>query len=121
MEDKKKVIDITWQVRAANVKWAAKNAFDSVKNFVSENKAVVAAAVPIAGKIVYDLIKGARRKGDLREERRLKDTYIYDPRLGMYFECRKKLTPNERLEFAARRDKGESVGEILRSMKVLKR
>lgn len=120
MGNSREPIDITWKLKLADLKWKVVNAANTVMTTAKNNKEIVAVAIPIVAKIAYDVVKGVSRNSQLNREQRLKDNYIWDPRLGMYFECKHKLTTNQRLEFANRRDRGESVGNILRSMKVLK-
>lgn len=112
-------IDITWEIKKRELKDKVKNAWNGVCRFVDNNKEIIAVSLPIAGKVVYDLVKQHKRNSYLREERELKDQHIYDPRLGIYFKTRKPLSTNQRLEFAARREKGESVSDILRDMRIL--
>lgn len=46
---------------------------------------------------------------------------IYDHSLGMYWELRHPLTTNERIAIERRRKSGESYGQILSDMRLLKR
>lgn len=46
---------------------------------------------------------------------------IYDHSLGMYWELKHPLTTNERVIIERRRKAGESYGQILRDMRLLKR
>lgn len=120
MGDSREPIDITWKVKMADLKWKAVDVKNKIFTAAKNNKEIVAVAIPILAKMGYDIVKDVRRRSVVNEEKRLKDNYVWDPKLGMYFECKRKLTTNQRLEFEARRGQGESVGHILRSMKVLK-
>lgn len=121
MGDRSDFIDITWDIRKAELKNKIRNGWNKVGQFVSSNKTEVAAvAVPLVGKLIFDAVQSVKRAGRQKNEQRLKENYIWDPSLGMWFETKKKLTSSQRLEFSRRRDQGEKVGNILRSMKVLK-
>ena len=120
-EDKKIYLCSTWDLKKAQIKAKAGEVWNSTKNFVKENKEwVLGIGVPLLIGTASSAIKNARRDAAVKETQRLKDNYIWDPRHGMYFETRRKMTTAERLEYARRRDNGEGVESILRSMKILK-
>lgn len=119
MNEKK--ICLTDELRKAEIKDKVNRFWNSTKNFVSENKEwVLAVGVPLVVGAIGGAIKNARRDATIKETQRLKDNYIWDPKHGMYFETRRKMTTSERLEYAKRRDDGEGVETILRSMRILK-
>lgn len=60
------------------------------------------------------------RKIALKKEQDLKDLYVYDRSLGIYHELRRKLKPSEVRQIDARRANGESMTQILSSMRLLK-
>lgn len=62
----------------------------------------------------------AGKRVNLAKEQQLKDMYIYDRSHGHYWELRRKLSTRELLEIDRRKDKGESLVDILESMRVLK-
>ena len=119
MEEKK--IDITWKLKTAAAKKKAEELWRRTKEFVSDNKEwVLAVGVPTAVAAVGGVCRHISKQHNNNETRRLKDNYIYDNRHGMYFETKRKMTTNERLEYARRRDEGEGVESILRDMRILK-
>ena len=115
------VIDITWDLKKAEWKNRIRNAAATVGRFVSNNKTeVIAVATPILGKLVLDGVRNIRASSRRREQQHLKENYIWDPSTGMWFETRKKMSSNQRTEFSKRKANGESVADILNSMKILK-
>lgn len=58
---------------------------------------------------------------DIYRENKLRNSMIYDRSLGMYWETKRPLTANQRLTIESRHNAGESYGQILSDMKVLKR
>ena len=88
--------------------------------WVKENKDIVLVGLPIAAGAVAGGCKLVGKAINNRKAEKIKNMYIYDPSLGFYWPMRRALTGAEKLEFDARRKAGETTGEILRSMKVLK-
>lgn len=77
--------------------------------------------VPVAVATAEKLIRGVRRSHNLKEEKYLKENYVYDRSRGCYIELRRKLTNRELLELDRRKKNGESLIEILASMRVMKK
>lgn len=65
-------------------------------------------------------VKVIGKRINLHKEEQLKDFRVYDTSLGHYWELRKKLSNSQWLEIERRRGAGESLGDILYDMKVLK-
>lgn len=80
--------------------------------FISGSLVFLTAVFTFAGKAI------ARSSG--REDNYYKDTHVYDPSLGHYWELRRKLSNNQWLEVESRIKNGEKYGEVLSSMGVLK-
>ena len=91
---------------------------------MKENKEITTGILIPTGIVVIKTISGIAksvdRKIDLKKEQDLKDLYIYDRSLGYYHELNRKLKPSEALEIDQRRSNGESMAQILASMKLLK-
>lgn len=77
--------------------------------------------VPVLTATAEKMIRGIRRSRNLKEEKYLKENYIYDRSRGCYIELRRKLTNRELLELDRRKRNGESLIEILSSMRVMKK
>ena len=118
MENKEevcKVVNLKWEA----FKKKAKEKYEEAKVWCGEHKEVfvgVAAAV-VSG--VFEVVKIAAKADARSEEKELKELYIYDRSMGHYWKLRRKLTNAEYRELERRRAEGESMGEILESMRVL--
>ena len=53
-------------------------------------------------------------------EKAAKDLYVWDPKMGMYWQIRRALSNAEKLKIQERFKTGEMMGDILASMKILK-
>lgn len=102
-----------------DLKWKAKCKYDAAKDWVVRNKEVVIAAVPALIGGVFEIIKIASKADAREEEKELKELYIYDRSMGHYWKLRRRLTNSEYREIERRKAEGESMGEILESMRVL--
>lgn len=105
-----------------DMKKKAQGVFQVVKEWCSENKEVIIALAPtmIAGSI--ELIKIAVKGSYVKEEKRLKDMYIYDRTSGHYYELCRKPTNKEWLAFEEIRFRNLNArtGEILKQMGLIK-
>lgn len=102
-----------------SMKAKAQKMFYVTKEWCSENKETIIALAPtlIAGSI--ELIKIAIKGSYVKEEKRLKDMYIYDRLNGHYYELSRKPSSKEWLMIDER--KGfQNIGNILLDMKLLK-
>ena len=96
------------------------NRKEDVKAFWTENKEAIVALTPVVVGGFTVLVRVISRKSNLHQEKALKELYVWDPKLGMYYQLRRKMTNEQRLELDRRKEAGESIGNILASMKVLK-
>lgn len=122
MDENNKTVDIDNFKREAKIR-KLKAKLEEIKNkaadFVTEHPTEsLALATTLIGSAV-GLARRADRKKDLREQQRLREEYIYDRSLGSYWKTRRKLSNSEKLEIERRRRAGESLGEILRDMRLL--
>ena len=101
-----------------------KNGFSKVKNdtknWYYKNRSWIAPAVSISLTVMPFIFRFAAKQTNLAKEQKLKDKYIYDRSHGHYWELRRKLSNRELTEIDRRKDKGESLVDILESMRVLK-
>jgi hypothetical protein len=98
-----------------------KDGFGKVKTFCGDHKVEIAAIAPVLISGTIELIKIGTRKGTVKQEKRLKDNYVYDRGAGHYYETKRKLKSSEWLMVDQRKREGENLGEILNDMKVLKK
>lgn len=119
-EDIKSEMNARWTGFTIKAKYKTRQAIEWMK----ENKEITAGILVPTGimviKTVSGIAKSVDRKIDLKKEQDLKDLYIYDRSLGYYHELNRKLKPSEALEIDQRRSNGETMAQILASMKLLK-
>ncbi|MBQ9003744.1 MAG: hypothetical protein IJ087_18010 [Eggerthellaceae bacterium] len=77
-------------------------------------------AMSVIGATIFFTNK-AWKIGNAVADTRHQNSKIYDHSLGMYWELRHPLTTNERIAIERRRKSGESYGQILSDMRLLKR
>lgn len=92
-----------------------------VNKFVRENRETIIAALPVLGTLTIAGVKILGKRRNLKLEEKLKDRRWYDPRLGHYWELRRKPNQWECLEIDRRQANGERLSDILSSMNLLKR
>lgn len=90
------------------------------ENWYYKNKSWVAPAVSVGLTATPFIVRFVTKRTNLVKEQNLKDKYIYDRSHGHYWELRRKLSTRELMEIDRRKDKGESLVDILESMRILK-
>lgn len=96
----------------AKTKQGAKDAVEWVKDNPIQTSILVATGMSIIKEL---------RKDELRkEERELKNNYIYDRRNGHYVKAKRKLSSREWEEYDYRYRCGEDTASILEDMRLLK-
>lgn len=94
---------------------------EKLKWLWQNHKQEILVLTPVLIGTTEKVIRGVRRDKNLKEERYLKENYVYDRSRGCYIELRRKLTNRELLELDRRYRNGESLIEVLSSMRVVKR
>ena len=90
--------------------------------FIKENPIICLMGFAIAVKGAstlcssYSRVVNARTARDVYEDR---DKTVYDNRSNMTYTLRRKMTNDEKYEFARRRRNGEDVGDILSDMRLI--
>ena len=79
-----------------------------------------AVIAPAVGAVLTKGIKAVSRHHNLKMEERNKDLRLYDTSLGHYWELKRKLRNDDWITINRRRNRGESLGDILDEMRVLK-
>ena len=124
MKEKLHRFKIWLKNKAKAVKVAISNKVNGLLNWIRLNPETAIVIIPAVSAFLLKALKlifGAFGKNArLAEERELKENYCYDRSLGHYWHLRRDLTNREWREVEARKEAGESLGEILESMKVLK-
>lgn len=116
----KKPIDITWQIKKAELKQKAKEKYNSVKTWCANNTELALAIGSGVVGVVGWVAKTAVKAHSQHKEEAIKNLYWYDPSLGKYWRLKHSLSNKECLEVDRRHANGERLADILDSMKVLK-
>ena len=103
-----------------NKKKALRWKMQSVAEFCSRHKEAIVVFGPVVIGTGAEIFKVIMKKHNNDVERDLKEKYIYDRSAGHYYELRRKPKQSEWRMIDARRNAGESYGEILYSMGLLK-
>ena len=101
------------------IKTNLKDKFKEALDWIDHHRWLVTATLGVASTALYFAGKKHGRAA-VKMESTLKDTRVYDPSLGHYWELKRKLRNNEWCEVERRLSNGEKYGEILSSMGVLK-
>ena len=111
---------MTMKEKFENFKWTVKDKCRRTVDYLKENKEVLLVVLPLAGAAVAGTIKLATKVVNNHRVETIKRKYIYDPSGGFYWPTRRPLTGAEKLELDERHRNGESYGQILVDMKLLK-
>lgn len=90
--------------------------------WIRQNKEAILIAAPVvagAAKMLSKTVSNAKRRNYLKQEKDLKELYCYDHSLGHYWKLSRPLSNSDWVKINNRRNKGETLGDILCSMKVL--
>lgn len=108
--------------RFNEAKYRAGKATIKALNWVVENKELVVVAAPVVIAVASGITKvtaGCIRRHNLRAAEEIKNLYCYDRSLGHYWRLRKPLTNAQWVSINNRRKSGETLADILMSLKVL--
>lgn len=113
--------DETWFKK---MKRKAKDKKEEIKyNWETKYKKPVTDAAKLAGFVGFitalGFISGTPKRIQVKHETELKERYIYDRTLGMYWHLRRKLKPLEKIEIENRRANHEPYSQILSDMKLI--
>lgn len=128
MEDRDKIVDmeVHYESKWERFKFRCKKKKDKFINWVRYNPQEVAIGGSILIVVGDKVIRTIKKFKDLQPtqaelDRRWQETHVYDRSLGMHFTLRRPMTPSEQIAFARRKQQGELTGDILDSMKLLKK
>ena len=94
-----------------------------IANWIRNNKETLAIVIPVVGvsiKGTAKIIKGISKNVALSQEKQLKERFIYDRSLGVYFELKKPLSNSQMTSILERKDNGEKLSSILIDENLLK-
>lgn len=120
--------DELYHMAKATAKKAARSASKNLKSgakYLGDRPelayGVALPAAAFAGRATYQAIKKHNRNKRQDKQEKMKHTRIYDRSSGNYWHLKKELTNKQWLEVDKRKKAGEKTGDILKSMKVLKK
>lgn len=108
----------TWKEKIESLKFEAGKKKDEAISWIKEHKEFCYAVIPVLVTGLLDIGKEVSRHGRLKEEKRLKENYIYDRSKGHYVEARRPLKPKEWRRFDELREQGMSSSDILRELRL---
>ena len=120
MKDDDKVIDLGKEFKKEERRKKVEALKQKAKDFWDTNKVYIAVAAPVVGKVALETVRLVKRHHVARIELRNKDLRLYDTSLGHYWELRRKLNNSDWVTINRRKNLGESLGDILEEMRVLK-
>lgn len=92
----------------------------AVIDWGKDHKETIIVFGPVIVGSVIEIIKITSKRHTVNEEKALKERYIYDRSLGHYYEMKRQPKRSEWLQIDQRKQNGETLGEILNDMKLLK-
>ena len=98
----------------------AREAKDKIVQFCIDHKEALLVIIPVLVSGTIELIKIAARNGSQKEDKYLKENYIYDRSAGHYYELQHKPSSSEWKMIDHRKSEGELLGDILTDMDILK-
>lgn len=113
----------TFKEKVQDAKTNAKFAVQNALAWAVENKELVIAAIPLAtigANGINKTVNAITRSRAAKAEEAVKKLYVYDRRNGMYLKLRKTLTSAQKSEIDRRRQNGETLTQILTSMRMLR-
>lgn len=102
------------------LKERVKTKYRQAKIWVQENQQMAIVIATMASGAIVEMIKISSKSRTVKEERALKERFIYDRGSGHYYELRRQPKQSEWLMIEQRKLNGESLGMILQDMRLLK-
>lgn len=102
------------------VKWKVHLATEWCEQNWEQNKEIIIVFGPAIMGGIVEICKILTKSGTIKEEKALKERYIYDRSTGHYYELKRKPKSSEWLQVEQRKQNGETLGWILNDMRLLK-
>ena len=99
--------------------WFSDRAYD-IKMFCNNHPEETLGLVFLTVGVIGKCVTKSKKAKALEKEEELKEEYCYDRSLGHYWRLRRKISNDEWLEINRRKNEGESLGEILEQLRLLK-
>ena len=106
-----------WEARKRKVIGWFKGGLQRLKYIWDTDRELCLFAIPGIAWLVRRIFKS----GDQRREDYHRNRQQYDRSADVWYDLKRPMTNTEKIEFAQRRRKGESVLDILKDMKLIKR
>lgn len=113
-------MNLTMKEKLTNFKYSVQDKCRRTKDYLMENKEVLLVVLPLVGVAITGSVKLISKACNTYKAETIKKKYIYDPSGGFYWPTRRALTGAEKLQLDERHRNGESYGQILVDMKLLK-
>lgn len=110
----------TTKIEVVKTKKTFKQRLENAVNYVKDNGKTIAAIGIPAALIGVRVIRETRLALTEIASRRKSERTIYDPKVGFSWHLRRPLNELQKLELAKRMRAGETMGDILESMRALK-
>ena len=102
------------------VRAKAKELKGNAYEFCHEHKEALIVLIPVMVSGTIELIKIAARSRNTKEDKYLKENYVYDRSSGHYYELKRQPKSSEWRLIDQRKAEGELLGDILNDMRILK-
>lgn len=126
MEDKIIDMEVTYKSKWEKFKHKAWTKKEQFVNWVKEKpqEAAIVGSVAIVG--ADKVFKGIKKLKEFQPtqaelDRRWQETHVYDHSLGFHYTLKRPMRAEEAMEFSYRKKRGETTGDILKSMNLLKK
>lgn len=109
-----------WREKVNAWKGKAKTTICEGVYWCEQHMEIVTIVVPVAGIAVGQVCKSVARTAAIKQDDRKRNLEVWDPVNGFRWQLKRKMTNNEKLILDSRHRNGESIGDILYDMKLLK-
>jgi len=115
MEEKR-----TFKETVNDLKQRTKEKIELTCDWCKRHKETLVVLIPVVVSGTVELVKVVAKSKNQKEERVLKENFIYDRQHGHYYELKRAPKSSEWRMIDMRKGEGESLGDILADMRILK-
>lgn len=98
----------------------AKWRVQAILDWCKDHKEAIIVFGPVLASGIVEIAKISTKRHTVKEEKSLKENYVYDLSNGHYYEMKRQPKSSEWLQIDQRKQNGESLGWILNDMNLLK-
>lgn len=110
----------TLKERLDDFRWDAKQKYYKIKDWCHDHPSEAVALTTVFMSGTIEMIRVVAKNKNISEEKQLKENYIYDRSAGHYYELKRQPKSSEWRMIDHRKAEGESLGDILNDMRILK-